>query len=97
MFPKCREFHFRRADLVLFSFFGRLTAGIKGMNFCQAVSMTWPQVGSKDQNSSNLKGLGMKLEKIFVLRVRYWMVVRVVSRKVNKRVLKVKMDPRRRG
>jgi hypothetical protein len=39
------------------------------MNFCQAVSMTWPQKGSKDYNSSNLKGLGRKLEEVFVLRV----------------------------
>jgi hypothetical protein len=69
MFPKCKEFHFRRVDLVLFRFLGRLTVGRKGMNFCQAVSMTWPQKGSKDYNSSNLKGLGRKLEEVFVLRV----------------------------
>ena len=68
MLPKCILFHLLRAVLVWFNFLTKHRAG-KPKTLCfQAASITRPHVGSKDQNSSNLKGLGRKAEEVFVFK-----------------------------
>jgi hypothetical protein len=61
-------FHLLRAALVWLSFFTKQTAGEPETKCSQVAAITRPQVGSRVQNSSNLKGLGKKAEVVFVFK-----------------------------
>ena len=63
-----------KAALVWFSFFTKQIAGELETKCSQAAAMTRPQVGSKVQNSSNLKGLGKKAEEVFVFKERGFVI-----------------------